>query len=85
VSFVEQFRVIRLSKNDQWLVPKTADSIQKNIPYGSSLTALEPLYGFISPFAKIMSGKYVDNPIINNKVAYGVTAIEQNVGQKNGA
>ena len=71
MSFVEQFRVIRLSKNDQWLVPKTADSIQKNIPYGSSLTALEPLYGLISPFAKIMPGKYVDNPACGDKVTSG--------------
>jgi hypothetical protein len=49
------------------------------------LTALELLYGFISPFAKMNSGKYVDNPRCNNKVARGQTAIEQNVGQKNGA
>jgi hypothetical protein len=74
-----------LSKNDQWLVPKTCGSIQKNIPYGSSLTALELLYGFISSLAKIAVEKYVDNPACNNKVAWGLQTIEQNVGQKNGA
>jgi hypothetical protein len=69
-----------LSKNDQWLVPKTADPIQKNIPYSSLLTALLLLYGLTSHFAKKMLGKNVDNLIKNDKVTSNwAQAIEQSV------
>lgn len=53
-------------------------------PVRSPLTALELLYGLISPLAKSESGKYVDNPARNNKVV-DTRNHRTERGQKNGA